>query len=226
MPKGNKVKEEEKQAEQAAEAAEVPAETTADSTTDEEAVKAGEVEKEVGAEEAMPAEVAAINTDNETATSASEASADTPEPKGVKTAKPFDAAQGKPVPRGKYADIIAQIESLKVTELAELVKALEQRFGVSAAVPVAGGGPSTSPGSAGPASAEEKTTYAVVLVDGGAQKIAVIKAVREIRQDLGLKEAKDLVEGAPKELLKDAKKEAAEAAKAKLEAAGAKVELR
>jgi large subunit ribosomal protein L7/L12 len=88
-------------------------------------------------------------------------------------------------------------------------------------------GPSTGSGSVGAsAPTEEKSTYTLVLIDGGAQKIAVIKAVREIRQDLGLKEAKDLVEGAPKELLKDVKKDEAEAAKAKLEAAGAKVELK
>lgn len=223
MPKDdNKVKEEEKTAEKEAEAAEMPAETSADSTNDEEAVKAGEVEKEVGVEEAMPAEVAAVNTDNETAR---EANASTEKPKDLKTEEPFDAARGKPEPTGKYAEIIRQIENLKVTELVELVKSLEERFGVSAATAFVGSGPTASSEEA-TGTKEEKLTFTVVLTDGGAQKIAAIKAVRELRQDLGLKEAKDLVEGAPKELLRDVKKDEAEAAKAKLEAAGAKVELK
>lgn len=223
MPKDdNKIKEEENAVEKAAEAAEMPAETTADSTSDEEAVKAAEVEKEVGAAEVMPAEVAAINTDNETAT---DANASPAKQKNVKTAEHFDAAQGKPEPTGKYAAIIKQIENLKVTELTELVKDLEERFGVSAAAPVVSGG-SAAPAVEATGAKEEKSTYTVILTDSGAQKIAAIKAVRELRQDLGLKEAKDLVEGAPKDLLKDVKKDVAEAAKAKLEAAGAKVELK
>ncbi|MFA5927514.1 MAG: 50S ribosomal protein L7/L12 [Patescibacteria group bacterium] len=116
-----------------------------------------------------------------------------------------------------------QIETLSVLELSELVKALEDRFGVSAAAPVAMVGAATA-GAAAPV--EEKTIFDVILANGGAQKINAIKAVREIKPDLGLKEAKDLVEGAPKELLKGVKKEEAEAAKAKLEAAGATVELK
>lgn len=223
MPKDdNKVKAEEAQAEQEAEAAEMPTATEASSTTDEEAVKAGQVEKEVGADEAMPAGAAAVNTDNETAR---EANASTEKPKDVKTAEPFDTAQVKLEPTGKFADFIKQIEELKVTELAELVKALEERFGVSAAALVVGSG-SAAPATEVTGASEEKSTYTVVLTDGGAQKIAAIKAVRELRQDLGLKEAKDLVEAAPKELLKDVKKDAAKAAQAKLEAAGAKVELK
>lgn len=223
MPKDdNKIREEEKTAEKEAEAAEMPAETSADSTNDEEAVKAGEVEKEVGVEEVMPAEVAAINTDNETAQEASDLIAKQPD---IKTEAPFDTNQSKLEPTGKYAEIIRQIENLKVTELAELVKSLEERFGVSAAAALAGSG-STAPSEEATPAKEEKLTYTVVLTDGGAQKIAAIKAVRELRQDLGLKEAKDLVEGAPKELFKDVKKDEAEAAKAKLEAAGAKVELK
>lgn len=127
---------------------------------------------------------------------------------------------------GKFKDLISQIENLSVLELSELVKALEDRFGVSAAAPVAmvGAAPAAAGGEA--EAAEEKTSFDVILANAGAQKIAVIKAVREIKPELGLKEAKDLVDGAPKELLKGAKKEDAEAAKAKLEAAGATVEMK
>lgn len=133
------------------------------------------------------------------------------------------AKEEKSEPTGKFADMIKQIEEMKVADLAELVKALEDRFGVSAAMPmaVAGAGAGAGAGEA----AEEKSSYTVMLKDGGAQKIAVIKAVREINQDLGLKEAKDLVDGAPKEVKKDVPKADAEEAKKKLEAAGATVEL-
>lgn len=130
----------------------------------------------------------------------------------------------KPVPTGKFKDLIKEIEGLSVMELAELVKALEERFGVSASAPMmtapaAAGGPAGAP-------AEEKTSFTVHLANAGAQKIAVIKAVREIVPDLGLKEAKDLVDGAPKDVKKDLAKKDAEEAKKKLEAAGAKVELK
>jgi len=129
----------------------------------------------------------------------------------------------KEVP-AKFKELVETIEKMSVLELSELVKVLEDKFGVSAAAPVAmvAGAAAGAPAEA----AEEKTSFDVVLTDAGAQKIAVIKAVREIKPDLGLKEAKDLVDAAPKELLKGAKKEDAEAAKAKLEAAGAKVELK
>lgn len=125
---------------------------------------------------------------------------------------------------GKYADLVKKIEELSVLELSELVKELEERFGVSAAAPIAMVGGAASVAAGEPV--EEKTMFNVVLASSGAQKIQVIKAVREIKPDLGLKEAKDLVDGAPKEVLKGAKKEDAEAAKAKLEAAGATVELK
>jgi large subunit ribosomal protein L7/L12 len=126
----------------------------------------------------------------------------------------------------KYADLIKQIETLSVLELSELVKELEDRFGVSAAMPMAVAAPAAGAAGAGEAAAEEKTSFTVVITSAGDQKIAAIKAVREIRSDLGLKEAKDLVDGAPKEVLANAKKEDAESAKAKLEAAGATVELK
>lgn len=135
------------------------------------------------------------------------------------------ATEEKSEPTGKYADLLKQIEGMTVLELADFVKALEDRFGVSAAAPVMMAGAMPAAGAAD-APAEEKSSYNVVLTNAGDQKIAVIKALREFRQDLGLKEAKDIVDAAPKEVLANAKKEDAEAAKAKLEAAGATVELK
>jgi len=181
---------------------------------DEKAEVAAQVEEAAGAEEETPAEVEAINTDNETAT---EATAEVAEEKPKKEEK-------KSEPTGKFKDLIKEIEGLTTLELAELVKTLEERFGVSAAAPVAvAGAPAAT---AGAPAEEEKTIYTVVLADSGAQKIAVIKALREINQELGLKEAKDIADAPPKEILKDAPKEQAEEAKKKLEAAGAKVELK
>jgi large subunit ribosomal protein L7/L12 len=124
---------------------------------------------------------------------------------------------------GKHADLLKKIETMTVLELADFVKALEDRFGVSAAAPMMMAGPATT-GDVAPA--EEKTSFNVILANSGDQKIAVIKALREFRSDLGLKEAKDLVDSAPKEVLANAKKEDAESAKTKLEAAGATVELK
>jgi len=130
----------------------------------------------------------------------------------------------------KAQEILKAVEEMSVLELNELVKALEEKFGVTAAVPVAsvsavapGETPATEAGVAG---AGEKATFDVILVAAGENKIAAIKAVREINQNLGLKEAKELVESAPKPVLEGAKKEDAEEAKKKLEAAGAKVELK
>ncbi|MCL5407470.1 MAG: 50S ribosomal protein L7/L12 [Patescibacteria group bacterium] len=128
-------------------------------------------------------------------------------------------------PTGKFKDLIKEIENLTTLELADLVKALEERFGVSAAAPVAAAGAPAAGGS-GAAQEEEKANYTVILADSGSQKIAVIKALREINQELGLKEAKDIADAPPKEILKDAPKEKAEEAKKKLEDAGAKVELK
>ena len=118
----------------------------------------------------------------------------------------------------KFQDIISKVESLSVLELSELVKALEEKFGVSAAAPPAGGGV------AGGGAAEEKTAWSVVLKASGDQKINVIKAVKEAT-GLGLKEAKDIVDGAPKAVKEGLKKEDAEELKKKLEAVGATVEL-
>lgn len=120
----------------------------------------------------------------------------------------------------KLNDIISKVETLSVVELAELVKAMETKFGVSAAMPVSG--PSTGSGQA--EEAEEKTSWNLVLKSGGTQKIQVIKAVKEIT-GLGLQESKTLVDGAPKVIKEGLKKEDAEELKKKLEAAGATVEL-
>lgn len=116
--------------------------------------------------------------------------------------------------------IVEDLSALTVKEAVELSKLLEEKWGVTAAVAAA---PGAGGAAAGPA-AEEKTEFTVVLKDGGANKINVIKEVRAIT-GLGLKEAKDLVEGAPKPLKTDVKKEEADKIKAQLEAAGAKVEL-
>lgn len=130
----------------------------------------------------------------------------------------------KAEPSGKFKDLIKEIEGLTTLELAELVKELEERFGVSAAAPMMAAGAPAAGGAA--VEEEEKASYTLVLADSGAQKIAVIKALREINQELGLKEAKDLADAAPKEIKKDMPKKDAEEAKKKLEAAGAKVELK
>ena len=126
---------------------------------------------------------------------------------------------------GKLADIIKTIEGLSVLELADLVKALEEKFGVSAAAPVAVAGAAQAAGSE-EAAEEGQTTFNVILAESGANKISVIKAVRELVPTLGLKEAKDLVDAAPKQVLEGIGKDAANEAKQKLEAAGGKVELK
>ena len=125
----------------------------------------------------------------------------------------------------KMEELIQTIEEMTVLELSQLVKALEDRFGVSAAAPVA---VAAAPGAGGGAAevVEEKDTFDVVLTEVGPNKIQVIKAVRELSAGLGLKEAKDLVESAPKAIKEGVNKEEAEAAKAKLEEAGAKVDVK
>lgn len=123
----------------------------------------------------------------------------------------------------KVLNLIEEVKSLTVLELSELVKALEEEFGVSAAAPVAVAAPGAAAGAA-PA-AEEKSEFDVVLASAGSQKIKVIKVVREIT-GLGLKEAKALVDGAPKPVKEGASKEEAEQIKAKLEEVGATVEVK
>ena len=114
----------------------------------------------------------------------------------------------------KVTKLIEDVKSLTVLELSELVKALEEEFGVSAAAPVAGAAP-----------AEEKTEFDVILKSAGANKVAVIKVVKEIT-GLGLKEAKEVVDGAPKAVKEGASKEDAEAIKTKLTEAGAEIEVK
>jgi large subunit ribosomal protein L7/L12 len=123
-------------------------------------------------------------------------------------------------------ELVSAIAGLSVLELADLTKALEEKFGVSAMMAIpAGGAAAPAAAGAGPAAAEEKTTFNVILTDAGANKIPVIKEVRGIT-NLGLKESKDLVEGAPKSIKENASKEEAEEIKKKLEAVGAKVEFK
>ncbi|MEK7547082.1 MAG: 50S ribosomal protein L7/L12 [Patescibacteria group bacterium] len=117
----------------------------------------------------------------------------------------------------KHKDLISKIESLTALELAELVKALEEKFGISAAAPVAAA-------SAGSAQAEEKTSFNVLLKSSGEQKINVIKVIREAT-GLGLKESKDIADAAPKMLKEGLKKEEAEELKKKIEGAGGQAEI-
>ncbi len=125
----------------------------------------------------------------------------------------------------KLDKIAKEIESLTVVELSELANYLEDKFGVT---PMAAAVAAPAQGGVSQASEakEEKSTFNVVLADMGANKLAVIKTVRELKPDLGLMDAKKLVESAPKEILTGVKKDAAEEAKKKLESAGAKVELK
>jgi len=120
--------------------------------------------------------------------------------------------------------VLEMVEKMTILELNELVKAMEEKFGISANAPVAVATVSANAESGAPK--EEKTEFDVVLASSGEKKIDVIKVVRELNQSLGLIEAKNLVESAPKVILEKAKKEVAEEAKKKLEGAGAKVELR
>ncbi len=124
--------------------------------------------------------------------------------------------------------IVEDLSSLTVLEAAELSKLLEEKWGVSAAAPVAFAGPMPGAGGAAEAAApvEEQTEFTVVLTSGGDKKINVIKEVRAIRSDLGLKEAKDLVEGAPQPIKENISKQDAEEIKKKLEDAGAKVDIK
>ncbi|MBI4039955.1 50S ribosomal protein L7/L12 [Candidatus Daviesbacteria bacterium] len=192
--KQEEVKEEVEQAEQAAEEAQESAEQAQES-----AEEAKEAAEEVKTTEEVKVEAPVEEVKEE--------------PK--KASKPVSASLEK---------IIEQIEKLSVLELADLVHALEDRFGVSAAAPVAVTAAGAAP-AAGEAAGEEQTTFNVILSSAGANKIAVIKAVRELVPTLGLKEAKDLVEAAPKPVLEGVNKENANEAKEKLTAAGGTVEL-
>ena len=125
----------------------------------------------------------------------------------------------------KLEKLVEELSTLSVLEAAELSKLLEEKWGVSAAAPVAvavAGGAAAAPAEA----AEEQTEFTVVLVDGGDKKINVIKEVRGVRPDLGLKEAKDLVEGAPQNVVENVSKQQAEEVSKKLTEAGAKIQIK
>lgn len=143
-----------------------------------------------------------------------------------KPADTKDAGETKEVDMSKLSDkskkIVEDIETMTVLELSELVKVLEDKFGVSAAAPVA---MMAAGAAADAAPVEEKSSFTVVLAEAGPNKINVIKAVRAVAQELGLKEAKELVEAAPKPVKENVPKEEAEKMKKTLEEAGAKVEL-
>lgn len=126
----------------------------------------------------------------------------------------------------KLEDLMLEIEKLSVLELSQLVHALEDKFGVSASAAVAAGPATSTTAAGGEAQEETQTTFNVILAESGANKISVIKVVRELVPTLGLKEAKDLVDAPPKPILEGVNKENANEAKTKLEAAGAKVELK
>ncbi len=126
----------------------------------------------------------------------------------------------------KLDKIVADLDSLTLMEAAELSKLLQEKWGVSAAAPVMMGAMPAGGAPAAAAPVEEKTEFDVVLKDGGAKKIEVIKVVRQLVPNLGLKEAKDMVDGAPQTVLSAVSKEAAADARAKLEAAGAGVEVK
>ena len=120
------------------------------------------------------------------------------------------------------AEIISAIESMTILELADLVKEMEEKFGVSAAAPVVAGGAVAAVAE----EVEEKTEFDVILKEAGAKKLNVIKIVREVKPGLGLKEAKELVDGAPSTLAEGIAKEAAEEMKKKFEEAGAVIEIK
>ncbi|HWF00413.1 MAG TPA: 50S ribosomal protein L7/L12 [Caulobacteraceae bacterium] len=127
----------------------------------------------------------------------------------------------------KLEKLVEDLSSLTVLEAAELSKLLEEKWGVSAAAPVAMAAPGAAAGGVAPAEAvEEQTEFTVVLTAAGDKKINVIKEVRAVRPDLGLKEAKDLVDGAPQNVKENVSKQEAAEVKAKLEAAGATVQVK
>ncbi|MBN1561255.1 50S ribosomal protein L7/L12 [candidate division KSB1 bacterium] len=133
--------------------------------------------------------------------------------------------QEKKVDDPKIAEILAAIDEMTVLQLSKLVKAMEDHFGVTAAAPMAMGVAPAAAGATPEEAAPEKTEFDVILKSAGAQKIQVIKVVRSLTS-LGLKEAKDLVDGAPSEIKKDVSKDEAADIKAKLEEAGAEVEIK
>ena len=156
---------------------------------------------------------------------AQEAVEEVKEQKPSQPSEPSEPSKPKVKVSAKLAKIIEEIEKLSVLELSELVKALEEKFGVTAQAPVAAAGAGVQAAGADEG-VSEQTTFNVILAESGANKISVIKAIRELVPTLGLKEAKDLVDAAPKQVLEGVNKETATEAKTKLETAGGKVELK
>lgn len=169
-----------------------------------------------------------VKEDTKKPETADAAQAETPKPaeSTANTDAGSDTAEAKKVEvPEKFKKLVKEIEELSVLDLSELVKVLEDHFGVSAAAPMAVAAPATGGAGGGDEGvAEEKSEFDVILKDAGAQKVAVIKAVKDIT-GVGLGDAKAVVDDAPKPVLEKAGKEDAEAAKATLEAAGATVEL-
>lgn len=190
-----------------------------------EEVKEAAEEVKEAAEKVGKGKTEAAGKEAEKAEEKAEEAAEKAESASAKASADKETKKEKPEPTGKFKDIIKDIESLSALELSELVKALEERFGVSAAAPVAVAGPAAA-GAPAEGGDEEKSNYTVVLAAPGGNKIATIKAVRECAPDLGLKEAKDLVDGAPKTVKENVPTEEAKGMKEKLEAAGATVELK
>ena len=185
-----------------------------------------QVQAEEKVEEAVEQATQAAETAQEAATEATEVVEEVKEvAQGLKAEAPTEEPKVSKAVSKDLEKIIESVEKLSVLELADLVHALEDRFGVSASAPVAVAAAGVAGAAAGGEPAEEKTTFNVVLTAGGANKIAVIKAVRELAPTLGLKEAKDLVEGAPKVVCESVNKTTAEEAKQKLTTAGGTVEL-
>jgi large subunit ribosomal protein L7/L12 len=190
---------------------------------------------EAAVEETAAPEVAATEAQTETQVAEEKPAAEVkPEAEEKPAAEVKPEAEEKPAAEekpkvelsAKMEDLIKTVEEMTVLELSELVKALEDRFGVSAAAPMAmAGAIMPGAGAAGGAEEEEKTIFNVVLTEVGSQKIQVIKEIRALTS-LGLKEAKDLVEAAPKEVKTDVVKDEAEKIKKQLEAVGAKVEIK
>ena len=146
--------------------------------------------------------------------------------KPSKSSQPSESSKPSAKVSKKLEGIIEDIGKLSVLELSELVKALEEKFGVTAAPQIAMAPSGQAAQAGGEEGASEQTTFNVILADSGANKISVIKALREINPQLGLKEAKDIADAPPKEILTGVNKENANEAKQKLESAGAKVELK
>jgi large subunit ribosomal protein L7/L12 len=207
--------------------------------------KAEEAAKEPEAEEAKAEEPSAEKPEEEEPKAeepvAEEPKAEEPapvaeeaeKPKAAKAAKAVKAAASEPPPPAEAAKVVksaatekimSTIKNMTVLELSQLVKALEDEFGVSAAAPMVAATVAPTGGAALPAAVEEKTEFSVILKDIGANKISVIKAVRELTS-LGLKESKDLVESAPKPVKEGVSKDEATAAKQKLQEAGATAEI-